>query len=144
MKSHKEIEIIDTAIFSSTSGFAPGELTSIFCFVFCFVFCFFHKGPRGNEKGELKSSLPKLPKNFRLGCVLATAEKMIGSEQTFLNPFVYSFSNVVRKPVRRDRITIWVILIKNNLFYHKVTTVNVHGVFITFYSKRVAISPFFD
>ena len=27
MKSHKEIEI-DTAIFSSTYGFAPGEITS--------------------------------------------------------------------------------------------------------------------
>ena len=29
MKSHKEIEI-DTAIFSSTSGLAPGEITSFF------------------------------------------------------------------------------------------------------------------
>ena len=45
MKSHKEIEIIDTAIFSSTSGFAPGEITSIVvCFVSCCLFvccCFF-------------------------------------------------------------------------------------------------------
>ena len=29
MKSHKEIEI-DTAIFSATYGFAPGEITSFF------------------------------------------------------------------------------------------------------------------
>ena len=36
MKSRKEIEIIDTAIFSSTSGFAPGELTSIFVLFFVF------------------------------------------------------------------------------------------------------------
>ena len=36
MKSHKEIEIIDTAIFSLTSGFAPGELTSIFVLFFVF------------------------------------------------------------------------------------------------------------
>ena len=93
MKSHKEIEIIDTAIFSSISGFSPAELTSIFVL----FFIFFHKGPRGNEKGEMKTSLPKLPKNFRLGCVLATAEKMIGSEQTFLNPFVYSFLKVQQK-----------------------------------------------
>ena len=36
MKSHKEIEIIDTAIFSFTTGFAPGELTSnsVLFFVF--------------------------------------------------------------------------------------------------------------
>ena len=71
MKSHNEIEI-DTAIFSSTSGFAPGEITGFF----------FHKCPTGNEKGQF--SLPKLPKNFRLGRVLATAEKMIGSEQIHL------------------------------------------------------------
>ena len=88
MKSHKEIEIIDTAIFSSTSGFAPGELTSIFVFVFVFS---------TKAHGEMKTSLPKLPKNFRLGCVLATAEKVIGSEQTFLNPFVYSFLKVQQK-----------------------------------------------
>ena len=36
MKSHKEIEIIDTAIFSSISGFSPGELTSIFVLFFVF------------------------------------------------------------------------------------------------------------
>ena len=39
MKSHKEIEIIDTAIFSFTSGFAPGEITSIV--VLFFVVCLF-------------------------------------------------------------------------------------------------------
>ena len=71
MKSHKEIEIIDTAIFSFTSGFAPGEITSIVVlfFVVClFVVFFFHKGARGNNKGEMKTfSLLKLPNNFRLG-----------------------------------------------------------------------------
>ena len=82
MKSHKEIEIIDTAIFSSISGFSPGELTSIFVLFFIFS---------TKAHGEMKTSLPKLPKNFRLGRVLATAEKMIGSQQTFLNPFVYSY-----------------------------------------------------
>ena len=90
MKSHKEIEIIASAIFSSTSGFAPGETTSIFVLFFVFS---------TKTHGEMKTSFPKLPKNFRLGCVLATAEKMIGSEQTlkFLNPFVYSFLNVQKK-----------------------------------------------
>ena len=88
MKSHKEIEIIDTAIFSSISGFSPGELTSIFVLFFIFS---------TKAHGEMKTSLPKLPKNFRLGCVLATAEKMIGTEQTFLNPFVYSFLKVQQK-----------------------------------------------
>ena len=100
MKSHKEIEIIDTAIFSSISGFSPAELTSIFVL----FFIFFHKGPRGNEKGEMKTSLPKLPKNFRLGRVLATAEKMIGSQQTFLNPFVYSFLLNVQQKTYATRL----------------------------------------
>ena len=36
MKSHKEIEIIDTAILSSISGFSPAELTSIFVLFFIF------------------------------------------------------------------------------------------------------------
>ena len=78
MKSHKGIEIIASAIFSSTSGFAPGETASIFVLFFVF---------------STKTH------NFRLSCVLATAEKMIGSEQTlkFLNPFVYSFLNVQKK-----------------------------------------------
>ena len=34
MKTHKEIEIDTyTAIFSSTSGFAPGEITTFFFFI---------------------------------------------------------------------------------------------------------------
>ena len=73
MKSHKEIEIIDTAIFSFTSGFAPGEITSIVVlfFVVCLFVCFFFfstKAQGGNNKGEMKTfSLLKLPNNFRLG-----------------------------------------------------------------------------
>ena len=43
MKSHKEIEI-DTAIFSSTYGFAPGEITGFF---------FFIKALREMKKGNL-------------------------------------------------------------------------------------------
>ena len=44
MKSHKKKTEIDTAIFSSTSGFAAGEITG-----------FFHKGAQRNEKGEMKN-----------------------------------------------------------------------------------------
>ena len=50
MKSHEEIEI-DTAIFSSTSGFAAGEIRS-----------FFHKGAQGNQFSLTR----KIPKNITL------------------------------------------------------------------------------
>ena len=70
-----------------------------------------HNGGQLNFR-KLNVSVQCIPL-FRLGRVLTTAEKMIGSKKNFSKFICVQLFKRYRKPTRRDRIKVWVISFKN-------------------------------